>query len=185
MSRKWKQLLSLLLVAAMILSLGISGFAADFAEETAEEQIEEDETPVLSEENDESADEQALLLEELDPDTLGVEKLGQEEGEPEELVEMDEEDLNKVVRVSIFLDAPSTMDAGFEKKGIAYNQAAVAYRDSLRSEQDAMTAEIEAVIGHALNVHWNLTLAVNAISAELPCGDRHGRGSPRRRLRGA
>ena len=167
MGKKWKQLLSFLLIAAMILSLGVSGFAAGLADESAEEQLEEGETPILNEEYEEGEDSQTLPMEEYDPAALGVQKLGLIEEDAEELTPMDEVDLNKVVRVSIFLDAPSTLDAGFAQKGIANNQAAIAYRDGLLSEQDLMTAEIEAVIGHALNVHWNLTLAVNAISADL------------------
>ena len=72
-----------------------------------------------------------------------------------------------VVRVSIVLEKPSTLDAGFSTEKIAQNAAALAYRESLRNEQKAMTAKIEKAIGGKLDVKWNLTLAANNISANV------------------
>ena len=117
-----------------------------------------------------------LEIIEISPDKLNIRKLGIEEPEdeeelPEGLTNEDEVDLDQVVRVSIFLEAPSTLGAGFSADGIGTNSAAIAYRDGLRSQQDVMTAQIESVIGHQLDVKWNLTLAVNAISANVTLGE--------------
>ena len=172
MSNSWKRFLSLLLVMTMILSLGVTGFADAGAEdEPAAEDT--DETPIMG--PDVPAEEPApedgeLEMIDISPDKLGVRKLGVEEteDEPEEgLTDTDKEDLEEIVRVSIFLDAPSTLGAGYSTENIGTNGAAIAYRNGLKAQQDALTAQIESVIGHELNVHWNITLAANAISADL------------------
>ena len=170
MSKTWKRLLSLLLAVVMMLSLGVTGFADD-GEETSAETPEEND--VLAPEEEAEEDNSELEMTEISPDKLNVPKLGLEEGEEDsdELIPMEEEDLNQVVRVSIFLEAPSTIGAGFSTEGIGTNPAAIAYRDGLKNQQAEMTAQIESVIGHSLDVQWNLTLAVNAISAYVPLGD--------------
>ncbi|MBQ1675212.1 MAG: S8 family serine peptidase, partial [Oscillospiraceae bacterium] len=71
----------------------------------------------------------------------------------------------------IELDGKPTIDAGYPIENIAENQAAVSYRSSLRAQQDAMTARIEQAIGSTLDVRWNLTLAMNVISANVRYGD--------------
>ena len=177
MSNSWKRFLSLLLALAMILSLGATGFADDGnTEDTAAETAEEG---TLVPEDGEAAEEPApeereLETVEISPDRLKVRKLGLDEeagelekGELGEITPAEEGGLDEVCRVSIFLDAPSTLDAGYAVKGIGANGAAMSYRGGLKAQQDGMTAQIESVIGHPLNVHWNLTLAVNAISADL------------------
>ncbi len=171
MSKTWKRLLSLLLAVVMMLSLGVTGFADDGEEETPAETPEENE--VLEPEEEAVEDNGELEMTEISPDKLNVPKLGLEEGEEdsEELTPMDEEDLNQVVRVSIFLEAPSTIGAGFSTEGIGTNSAAIAYREGLKTQQAEMTAQIESVIGHSLDVQWNMTLAVNAISAYVTLGD--------------
>ena len=85
------------------------------------------------------------------------------EDEDEELIPMDEEGLDQIVRVSIFLNKPSTLAAGYAADGVGTNSAAMAYRDGLRSEQEQLTAQIESVLGHPLDVQWNITLAPWAI----------------------
>ncbi|MBE6945440.1 MAG: hypothetical protein E7459_05055, partial [Ruminococcaceae bacterium] len=75
-----------------------------------------------------------------------------------------------LVRVSIFLEQNSTVEAGFSTEGIAYNAQAMAYRDELRRNQQTVTAAIEQATGETLNVVWNLTLAANLISANVPYG---------------
>ncbi len=171
MSKTWKRMLSLLLAVVMMLSLGVTGFADDGEEETTAETPEENE--VLAPEEEAVEDNSELEMTEISPDKLNVPKLGLEEGEEdgEELIPMDEEDLNQVVRVSIFLEAPSTIGAGFSTEGIGTNSAAIAYREGLKTQQAEMTAQIESVIGHSLDVQWNMTLAVNAISAYVTLGD--------------
>ena len=75
-----------------------------------------------------------------------------------------------VVRVSIVLDKASTMDAGFQLKGIAANAEAKSYREGLRADQTAMTAKIEKALKGKLDVKWNLTLVANIISANVQYG---------------
>ena len=75
-----------------------------------------------------------------------------------------------LVRVSIVLDRASTIGAGYATSGIAANASAMSYRDSLKQEQAGMTASIERATGNRLDVVWNLTLAANLISANIPYG---------------
>ena len=172
MKTGWKRLLALFLTMAMVLSLGAVGYAAD------------DEIVIVDPENeteqpDPVIDGTQLDLEEIDPDTLGIHKLGEETGEEDgiALVGFDGDetasafDPDEIVRVSIFLDSPATLDVGYSTQGVGTNAAATAYRDSLRAQQRSLTAEIESEIGHTLDVKWNLTLAVNAISANVRAGD--------------
>ena len=70
------------------------------------------------------------------------------------------------VRVSIVLDGETTIEK-FGSEDIASNSAAVAYRDELKSEQADVTKAIEAKLNETLDVHWNLTLAANIISANV------------------
>ncbi len=176
MSNTWKRLLSLLLAVVMMLSLGVTGFADDSVEETAAEAPEEDEIlePELPAEEPET-DDGNLEMTDISPDKLNIRKLGVEENEDEEIPEgltnEDTEDLNRVVRVSIFLEAPSTLGAGYAAEGIGTNASAIAYRDGLRAQQAVMTTMIEGVLGHPLDVKWNMTLAVNAISANVTLGE--------------
>ena len=75
-----------------------------------------------------------------------------------------------LVRVSIVLDKPSTLEAGYDIAGIASNSGAMAYRDGLKQEQASLTAQLQQVTGEQLSVVWNLTLAANLISADVPYG---------------
>ena len=79
-------------------------------------------------------------------------------------------DPNELVRVSIRLAGAPAMDAGFELKGIAANDGAIAYRAALRQEQEALAERIgrEVLGGKKLDVVWNMTLAANVISANVP-----------------
>ena len=110
---------------------------------------------------------------EIDPQTLNVPRLGTVEAadaEPE--TEQPPYGLNDRVRVSIVLEAPSTLDQGYEIQGIARNENAMAYRESLRRQQDRLAEKISAEIlgGEPLEVKWNITLAGNMISANVPYG---------------
>ena len=161
MNLSWKRFLSLLLALTMLLSLGVTGFADDG--NTGEETPVGEENPAPETEEPTEDDEiRALEMETMDPDKLGIPRLGRDGSMDEpELAAMDEVDLNTPVRVSIFLEPNSAMEAGYAPEG------AGAYRSTLRAQQDELTARIESVLGRQLNVHWNLTLAVNAISTEL------------------
>ena len=77
---------------------------------------------------------------------------------------------NEMVRVSIQLAQAPTIDAGFKIQNIAQNASAMHYRDGLKSAQDQMQAAIErqALDGQKPDVVWNLTLAANMISANVP-----------------
>ena len=81
-------------------------------------------------------------------------------------------DMSEIVRVSIQLEEASTMDAGFELEEIAANAEAMNYRDSLKKDQEAVIASIERKVlkNKELDVVWNLTLAANVISANVPRG---------------
>lgn len=81
-------------------------------------------------------------------------------------------DEGDIVRVSILLDGDSVLEAGFSTIGIGTNIRAAAYRDRLEAEQQTMTELIseEALSGEELDVVWNLTLADNLISANVPYG---------------
>ena len=65
---------------------------------------------------------------------------------------------------------PPTLEAGYSMQGIAANAAAMDYREGLRRAQSSLQAAIErqALDGQAMDVVWNLTLAGNLISANVP-----------------
>ncbi|MBQ1341263.1 MAG: S8 family serine peptidase, partial [Erysipelotrichaceae bacterium] len=113
-----------------------------------------------------------LELEDLDPSTLHIHKLGEveEQEEPEEEISFDFNQ-DDMVRVSIVLDKPSTIDAGYSTENIAKNRSAVSYRDSLIQQQAQMAKTIERKLNRPLDVKWNLTLAANIISANVRYGD--------------
>ena len=78
-----------------------------------------------------------------------------------------------VVRVSIVLSDPSTLEKGFTAADIAAgSRQAMKYRDKLESKQGKMAKTIskKALDGQALDVVWNLTLATNIISANVEYG---------------
>ena len=78
-----------------------------------------------------------------------------------------------VVRVSIVLSDPSTLEKGFTAADIAAgSRQAMKYRDKLESKQDKMVKTIskKALDGQTLDVVWNLTLATNIISANVQFG---------------
>ena len=74
------------------------------------------------------------------------------------------------VRVSIVLDGQATLEKGFSTAGIASNRQAMTYRAQLLANQNVMAEKIskEVLGGKKLNVKWNITLAANIISAEVP-----------------
>ena len=149
MRKTLKQLLSLLLVLTMVASFTVTGWAVESTDKGST-------APTGTE----------LEMEDLDPATLHVPKLGEVEDVEEEAEEITFSP-NDIVRVSIFLDKPATLDAGYAMEGVATNSAAVSYRESLRRQQSQVTAAIEKATGTELDVKWNMTLAVNAISANV------------------
>ena len=81
-------------------------------------------------------------------------------------------DDSEMVRVSIVLEAPSTVAAGYATMGIARNAEAMAYRADLQAVQKKMekTISLQALNGRPLDVVWNMTLVGNIISAWVPYG---------------
>jgi lactocepin len=145
MRKTWKKLLAVLLALSMVLSLSVTGWAAETTGGTK------------------------LELEDLDPAKLNVPAVGQVE--EEETTDAPAYEADDVVRVSIFLNRPATIDAGYSTQNIAANTGAMAYRQALRNQQSQMTAAIERKLGSKLDVKWNLTLVANAISANVRFGD--------------
>ena len=75
-----------------------------------------------------------------------------------------------VVRVSIFLDRDSTLEAGYDADTVGTNYFAKQYRNSLEKDQIKLIKKIEKATGENLDVVWNLTLAANLISANVEYG---------------
>ena len=127
--------------------------------------------PAYAETNEGDPNEESLLtIESLDPSSLGVEKLGIVDVDDEEELTFDFNS-DDIVRVSIVLDKPSTIDAGYSTKDIGKDKKAVSYRESLKQQQAEVNNRIEKNLSKRINVKWNLTLAVNIISAEVEYGD--------------
>ena len=94
-----------------------------------------------------------------------------EESAPEAPADQAPYALTDLVRVSIELEEPATLDRGYSMEHIAENTEALRCRDSLKQKQAEAQARIEAAIGSKLDVKWNLTLLMNLISAEVRYGD--------------
>ncbi|MCR4681970.1 MAG: S8 family serine peptidase [Clostridiales bacterium] len=106
----------------------------------------------------------------IDPSSLHVRKIGEADAEkdiPAEPVY----DYDDIVRVSIFLDDKAAIGAGFSVKTAGTDRKAAIYRAKLKVAQEEVTKDIEKKLGHRLEVKWNLTLLVNAISAEIKYGE--------------
>ncbi len=142
----FRKVLSLLLVATML-----AGFAlpAGAAENSGELQFE---------------------IEQVDNSSVTASLPMTQMGGTSTFSSTEELDPNETVRVSIQLEKAATIDAGFQLMGIANNASAMHYRSGLKKNQEAMTATIERKVlnGQELDVVWNLTLAANIISANVP-----------------
>jgi len=97
---------------------------------------------------------------------------GLKPGHADELGELSTDDFvpNGNVRVSIIVDGKSTMGAGYDTQNISGNADAKRYRGEVLANQKALAKKIssEALSGAELDVVWNLTLAANIISANVP-----------------
>lgn len=142
-----KRLLSLMLAVVLVCGLVIPAHAV--------------------ENGSEQSNKQDLAFEKVDNSGVSASKLdGLHADDPEQISEA-EYSANDVVRVSIVLEDPSTLAAGYSTAGIANNAAALSYRVSLKANQEKVTSEINAAIGSTIDVKWNLTLAANIISANV------------------
>ncbi|MBQ1877926.1 MAG: S8 family serine peptidase, partial [Erysipelotrichaceae bacterium] len=74
-----------------------------------------------------------------------------------------------MVRASIVLADEATLKK-YSAKNIASNTEAKSYRIGLKAQQDALAQKIssEVLDGEKLDVVWNITLAANIISANIP-----------------
>ncbi|MBR4444549.1 MAG: Ig-like domain-containing protein, partial [Solobacterium sp.] len=114
-----------------------------------------------------SSEGSSITWEETDgKDIQSIEPKGKIEEAPVEA----EQNVAKNVRVSIVLDGSSTLEAGYAAEGIASNSAAKNYRAGLYAKQQQMANTIsqQALHGKKLDVVWNITLAANIISANVP-----------------
>jgi lactocepin len=150
MRKTWRKLLSVLLALSMVVSLTVTGYAAGT--------------------DNGSASRAALELEKVDPSTLDVSRVGQVNKGESLIDEALPYKASDIVRVSIVLDGAATLEK-YSAQGVAYNNSAVAYRASLKHQQEALTMRIEKALGRSIEVKWNLTLAMNAISANVRYGD--------------
>lgn len=73
------------------------------------------------------------------------------------------------VRVTIFLEQAATLER-FDSQNVASNVQAINYRQVLAQKQEEVQSRIEAATGQELQVAWNMTLATNAISANVEYG---------------
>ncbi|MBQ4473791.1 MAG: S8 family serine peptidase [Lachnospiraceae bacterium] len=163
MKKLSRKLIAMLLV--LVMTLSVAGPAA--------RTVKADTVDAAA--SQETSGAKSVELGEIDPATLNVPVYGAIDEKVSEKGETDEVPTgyqpNDIVRVSIFLDAPSTLDKGYAVKNIASNSGAKSYRESLRQQQAKVTSAIESAIGKSLKVKWNLTLAANAIAAEVRYAD--------------
>ena len=143
MKKSLKTVLSVILTAAMLLTVMLPAFAA----------------------TGKAADGKVRFnLEKVDNGKGSLRNANALETLPEEVLSMGS------VRVSIVLKDAPVLERGFSSRGIASNKKAMQYRASLQQKQAAVADKISASVlgGKTLNVKWNLTLAANIISAEVP-----------------
>lgn len=143
MKKSLKTLLSVILTAAMLLTVMLPAFAATGAAADGKTHFN---------------------LEKVDNGKGSLRNQNAMAALPEELLSKDN------VRVSIVLKDAPVLEKGFSARGIAANKKAMQYRASLQNKQAALAESIsaKALGGDKLNVKWNLTLAANIISAEVP-----------------
>ncbi len=160
MSKNFRKILSVLLAAAMLFSHVHVTHAANNDKAADAPAVQQTET-----ETDGSKE---LELEDLDPASLNVKKVGEIEEDDVDPGELTPDlSLDQTVRVTIFLKAPSALQAGYTTEKLATNSGAAAYRDALEGQQNDLAARIATALGHSFTVKWHLTLLANAISANV------------------
>ena len=137
----FKRVLALVVVIAMLSSLAIPAMAADAAD---------------------------VIFTQVDNSSVSANPFDREAAKlPEKENAYKDTD---TVRVSIFLDRESTLEAGYDADTAGTNYFAKQYRKSLEKDQNKLINKIEKATGNKLDVVWNLTLAANLISANVPYG---------------
>lgn len=152
--RHLSRLLSLLMALVMTFSLMTPAWAANNGQ-TSDGLVQ-----LTAEKADESDTSLADPRDGLQAFDSGVATYGAQEAQ----------DPNEMVRVSIVLEDASTLDAGYATESIAENSRAMQYRARLQNTQDSLCKRIETQVlaGRKMDVVWNLTLAANIISANVP-----------------
>ena len=167
-----RRLLIFLVVLTMVIPAGLAYAATDDGTAASGDEAVT-EAPAEGEEGS---------VKELDPSTLHAPKLGEitdaeevpdkvQSGEItlEDIAQMDEEELNRKVRVSIFMKEKTVLDQYSVSQ--VNSAGAKAFRSKLESKQMDVEKKINLAIGRKLNVKWRFTIAVNAISAETTYKD--------------
>ena len=148
-----KQVVSVLLAFVLALGLVLPSLAVDSASVTKSGK--------------------GLTFEQVDNDDYDVKLPNKNEVKAEEQDDVPQYEDTEIVRVSIVLEDPSTLEQGFTADDIAtQSRKAVKYRQTLQTAQEKMEGKIstQALDGEALDVVWNLTLAANIISANVEYG---------------
>ena len=158
-TRLLRRILAVTLTVVMLLSLTVPASAAG-----KDAGAQENHSPVWLEKVDESEIDSPLHTRR------------EKDEKVEEAALENEKDPDETVRVSIVLDEPSTISAGFSTMNIGQNSQAKAYRQTLRENQTAVQKNIERRVldGKKLDVVWRLTLAANIISANVKRSDIDG-----------
>ena len=113
MKKSWKRLISALLSVVMVIAIALPAAAYDFAKDNSTAKSLEWEK-ISNGIFAEALQRKGITLPESEPEFAD----------------------NDVVRVSIVLNAPSTIERGFTTEKIAQNAEAMQYRNSLKAEQD-------------------------------------------------
>lgn len=112
-----------------------------------------------------------LAVEQIDNDLVAAQLPGQQQQQTNAAQE-ETHAASDMVRVSIVLEKKSTLEAGYTAQEVTDSARAMSYRESLQAQQETLSRKISKVAldGQKLDVVWNLTLATNVISANVPYG---------------
>lgn len=112
-----------------------------------------------------------LAVEQIDNDLVTAQLPGQQQQQTNAAQE-ETHAASDMVRVSIVLEKKSTLEAGYTAQEVTDSARAMCYRESLQAQQETLSRKISRVAldGQKLDVVWNLTLATNVISANVPYG---------------
>ena len=111
-----------------------------------------------------------LAVEQIDNDLVTAQLPGQQQ--TANAAQEETHAASDMVRVSIVLEKKSTLEAGYTAQEVTDSARAMSYRESLQAQQETLSRKISRVAldGQKLDVVWNLTLATNVISANVPYG---------------
>ena len=170
-----RKLIALLLVLCMVLGMAPQAFAGEpeTAKATAAEDAATEAVPEGAQSSERALETKELTLTKIDASTITADLiLDSAVAELEPTTEEPAHAATDPVRVIIVLDEKAAIGVGYSTAALADNAAALSYIDAQRTAQQKLTTQIEkkALGGKTLDVKWNLTLAMNAIAAEVPYG---------------